>query len=355
MDEPLFPSDIMESFEEELAAALGEDYQQHYSFSSESNSSNFPNLIPTSSSTTNLLASSPTELAQQDGAERPTKHHKPNNTYNSWSSTPPTSTPTIPSIDHQATPSGSSTRFILSFGNSNLTEIPKVPLGTVSPQDEAMAGILMAQGSFGNREEGVAKSSTTSQGAKKTSAPRPASQTYDHIIAERKRREQLSQLFVALSGIVPGLKKMDKTSVLGEAVKYLKQLQERVKTLEEQSTKQTMESVVLVKKSQLLLEDEAGSSDDNFVGGASKPLPEIEARVCNKSVLLRIHCEKHKGVLVKILSEMENLNLSVINTSVVRFGTLALDITIIAEMETEFCLTVKDLVRNLRPTLRHFM
>lgn len=125
---------------------------------------------------------------------------------------------------------------------------------------------------------------------------------------------------------------MDKTSVLGEAVKYLKQLQERVKTLEEQSTKQTMESVVLVKKSQLLLEDEAGSSDDNFIGGASKSLPEIEARVCNKSVLLRIHCEKHKGVLVKILSEMENLNLSVINTSVVRFGTLALDITIIAEV-----------------------
>lgn len=207
MDEPLFPSDIMESFEEELAAALGEDYQQHYSFSSESNSSNFPNLIPTSSSPTNLLASSPTELAQQDGAERPTKHHKPNNTYNSWSPTP-----TIPSIEHQAAPSGSSTTFILSFGNSNCTEIQKMPLGTVSPQDEAVAGILMAQGSFGNREEGVAKSSTTGHGAKKTSAPRPASQTYDHIIAERKRREQLSQLFVALSGIVPGLKKVTNSS-----------------------------------------------------------------------------------------------------------------------------------------------
>ncbi|PSS35999.1 Transcription factor bHLH25 like [Actinidia chinensis var. chinensis] len=352
MEDPLFPSDIMESFEEELAAVLGEEYQQHYSFSSESNSSNSPNLIPTSSSTTNLLGSSPTELAQQDGSERPTKHHKPNNTCNSW---PTTTITSIPSIDHQAAPSGSSTRFILSFGNSNLTEIPKVPLGTVNPQNEAVAGILMSQGSIGNREEGVAKSSTPSQGAKKTSTPRPASQTYDHIIAERKRREQLSQLFVALSGIVPGLKKMDKTSVLGEAVKYLKQLQERVKTLEEQSTKQTMESVVLVKKSQLLLEDEAGSSDDNFVGGASKPLPEIEARLCNKNVLLRIHCEKHKGLLVKILSEMENLNLSVINTSVTRFGSLALDITIIAEMETESCLTVKDLVSNLLPALRHFV
>jgi hypothetical protein len=154
------------------------------------------------------------------------------------------------------------------------------------------------------------------------------------------------------------VKQMDKTSVLGEAVKYLKTLQERVKTLEEQSTGQTIESVVLVKKSQLLLEDEAvvsASSDENFVPGSSEPLPEIEARVCNKNVLLRIHCEKHKGVLVKILGEMEKLNLAIINTNVARFGSLALDITIIAEMEAEFCITVKDLVRSLRPALQQFV
>ncbi|KAH7851605.1 hypothetical protein Vadar_014132 [Vaccinium darrowii] len=152
---------------------------------------------------------------------------------------------------------------------------------------------------------------------------------------------------------------MDKTSVLGEAVKYLKQLQDRVKTLEEQSSGQTIESVLLVKKSQLLLEDEAtvisASSDENFVPGSSEPLPEIEVRVCNKNVLLRIHCEKHKGVLVKILGEMEKLNLAIINTNVARFGSLALDITIIAEMEAEFCITVKDLVRSLRPALQQFV
>uniref|UniRef100_A0A5B7BEH9 Putative transcription factor bHLH18-like n=1 Tax=Davidia involucrata TaxID=16924 RepID=A0A5B7BEH9_DAVIN len=145
---------------------------------------------------------------------------------------------------------------------------------------------------------------------------------------------------------------MDKTSVLGEAIKYLKQLQERVKTLEEQSTKQTMESVVFVKKSHLLLEDDACSSD---AGGSNEPLPEIEARVCDKNVLLRIHCEKRKGLLVKVLAEIEKLNLSVINTSVSPFGTLALDITIIAEMEKEFSMTVKDIVKSLRSVLRRFM
>ncbi|KAK4743260.1 hypothetical protein SAY87_001261 [Trapa incisa] len=50
------------------------------------------------------------------------------------------------------------------------------------------------------------------------------SQTQDHIMAERKWREKLSQHFIAIFALIPGLKKMDKASVLGGAIKYLKQL-----------------------------------------------------------------------------------------------------------------------------------
>ncbi|KAK9144144.1 hypothetical protein Sjap_004047 [Stephania japonica] len=52
---------------------------------------------------------------------------------------------------------------------------------------------------------------------------KPPHASQDHIIAERKRREKLSQCFIALSAIVPNLKKMDKASVLGDAIKYMKQ------------------------------------------------------------------------------------------------------------------------------------
>nr|QJQ51159.1 bHLH transcription factor bHLH3.2 [Gardenia jasminoides] len=213
--------------------------------------------------------------------------------------------------------------------------------------DDAVSEVLTSQGSFLNLEE-TAKSS---QKRKKTGGRvRPASQTYDHIIAERKRREQLSQRFVALSTLVPGLKKMDKTSVLGDAISYLKHLQERVKTLEEQTAKQNMESMVFVKRSQLLLEDE-GSSDETG-GSDEQPLPEIEAKVCNKNVLLRVHCENDRGVLVKILSEVEKLNLAVIHTSVAPFGCLVLDVTLIAEMDKEFNLTMQELVKSLRSALQ---
>ncbi|XP_030496347.2 transcription factor bHLH18 [Cannabis sativa] len=206
------------------------------------------------------------------------------------------------------------------------------------------------------------------------------SHAQDHIMAERKRREKLTQRFIALSAIVPGLKKMDKASVLGDAIVYVKQLQERVNILEEQSKSRTVESVVF-KKSQVSISSstdeqnqDSSSSDQNFEGRSNNDqdynhnnnndnnqtltlLPEIEARVYEKDVLIRIHCENHKGIVVKILSEMEKLDhhLSVVNTSVMPFGNCTLDITILAQMEKEFSMTVKDLVKNLRKALLKIM
>ena len=125
---------------------------------------------------------------------------------------------------------------------------------------------------------------------------------------------------------------MDKASVLGDAIKYLKQLQEKVKTLEEQTRKKSMESVVFVKKSQLFADIDDFSSDENFSGFFDEPLPEIEARFCDKSVLIRIHCEKRKGLSEKIMSEIEKCHLTVINSNVMTFGSSSLDITVVAKV-----------------------
>ncbi|KAF8411910.1 hypothetical protein HHK36_004468 [Tetracentron sinense] len=185
---------------------------------------------------------------------------------------------------------------------------------------------------------------------------RPPSYNEDHIKAERKRREKLSQRFIALSALVPGLKKMDKDSVLEDTVKYLKQLQEQVKTLEEQTMKKTVESVIFVKKSELSDDDDdTSSSDENFDGCIEEQLPEIEARISDRNVLIRVHCKKRKGVLVKALSETEKLHLLVTNSSAMPFGNSALDITIIAQMDVEFCMTVDDLLRSLRSAFGQFM
>nr|GMD49689.1 transcription factor bHLH18-like [Ipomoea batatas] len=195
---------------------------------------------------------------------------------------------------------------------------------------------------------------TTAKKAKKSGRRgRPPTHTYDHIMAERKRRELLSGQFLALSTIVPGLRKMDKTSVLGETIKYLKQIQERVKTLEEESSKRTMESVVFVKKSQVSFDDDEEISSGENGNSDEQPLPEIETRLCDDHILLRIYCERQKGIIGKIFSEVEKLHLAVVNSSVARFGSLALDITIIVEMEKEFDLPMKHIAKILRSAIQH--
>ncbi|GFP87527.1 transcription factor bhlh19 [Phtheirospermum japonicum] len=162
---------------------------------------------------------------------------------------------------------------------------------------------------------------------KKKTRTRQPEQVYEHILAERRRREQLSQLFIALSAIVPGLKKTDKTSILGDAIEYLKNLKQRVQNLEQKSArKQAMDSGVTVKKSQLFVEDEEESKS----GGSDEP--EIEVRVVNNNILIRIHCGKQKGILANLLAKVESLNMVVVNTNVTPFGNSALDITIIAEV-----------------------
>jgi hypothetical protein len=168
-------------------------------------------------------------------------------------------------------------------------------------------------------------------------ASRPASQNQEHILAERKRREKLSQRFIALSKIVPGLKKMDKASVLGDAIKYVKQLQDQVKGLEEEARRRPVEAAVLVKKSQLSADDDDGSScDENFDGGeATAGLPEIEARVSERTVLVKIHCENRKGALITALSEVETIGLTIMNTNVLPFTSSSLDITIMATVSSQ--------------------
>lgn len=174
----------------------------------------------------------------------------------------------------------------------------------------------------------------------------------DHIMAERKRRERLSQRFIALSALIPGLKKMDKASVLDDAIKYVKKLRERLNLLEQQTPKDTVQSVVYVNKSPLSSEDDKTSSIENSSKASVNDklgllTPEIEARVVGRNVLVRIHCEKKKGLLVKCLSELEKLQLTVANASILSFSETALDLTLSAEMEEGCGLTVTDIVKNL--------
>ncbi|CAJ1943093.1 unnamed protein product [Sphenostylis stenocarpa] len=247
--------------------------------------------------------------------------------------------------------------YILSFDNTNPT--PTKVESAINPGTKvANRGIALPSKSEPKR---------VTQDSKKTgSLGRSSHNTQDHIIAERMRREKISQQFIALSALIPDLKKMDKVSVLGEAIRYVQQLREQVQVMEEQGKRKSQEWVMRAKKSQVCVavdEDvsdtssnscEYGNSDDPS-SKTNLSLPEVEARVSKKNVLIRILCQKEKVVLVNIFREIEKLHLSVINSSALSFGSSVLDATIVAEMEDELNMSEKELAENLRVGLMQFM
>lgn len=120
-----------------------------------------------------------------------------------------------------------------------------------------------------------------------------------------------------------------------------------MRTLEDQTSKKTVETVVFAKRSlssQIIStadhEDSVSLPDHryhemNLYSCSDQPLPEIEARVLNKDVLIRIHCEKHKGIscnLANILGEIEKHHLTVVNSSVMPLGSFTIDITVVAQV-----------------------
>ncbi|KAL6883724.1 hypothetical protein ACP4OV_011138 [Aristida adscensionis] len=190
-------------------------------------------------------------------------------------------------------------------------------------------------------------------------APSHSENRAAHISSERQRRERLSQHFIALAKIVPGLRKMDKASILSDAIRYLKQLQEQVKVLEEEARRWPDEAPVLAEKSSQpsAMDDDNVMSckDDDSEGSVESrqtaALPEIKAHVLDRTVHVSIQCKNRKGAVVAALSELERIGVTIMTTNVLTFVT-SLDITIVATAEEGFCLSVEHIVRRLNQALK---
>ncbi|XP_047334133.1 transcription factor bHLH18-like [Impatiens glandulifera] len=157
--------------------------------------------------------------------------------------------------------------------------------------------------------------------ARKSLPEKSSAATPNRVVAERKRREQLSQRFISLASLIPGLKKMDKGSILEDAMKYTKELNEKIKSLEcclkkEQEEEMSDENGLLV-----VLHDHQSNMEMRF-------------KESNKKILIRIYCQNGKEVddiASKMLSYLKTIQLTILKTCFLPFGQHAFDITILAQ------------------------
>jgi hypothetical protein len=154
----------------------------------------------------------PMLLQQQPAAaEHPHRPRKAAKVNTSWDSC----------ITEQGSPADSSSPTILSFGGhaaaaaafAKAEPMHYAPNAAKAPKQEvvdaAAAALPFQQPHPAKRSyDDMAAVAEAANKAPAAATTRPASQNQDHILAERKRREKLSERFIALSKIVPGLKKV---------------------------------------------------------------------------------------------------------------------------------------------------
>jgi hypothetical protein len=85
----------------------------------------------------------------------------------------------------------------------------------------------------------------------------------------------------------------------------------------------TVHSVLYMKKTELSADDQ---DTDTAVTGVLTP--EIEIREVNRNIIISIHCEKKKSLLVKSFAELEKLQLTVVNASILSFSETTVDLTV---------------------------
>ncbi|KAI3768215.1 hypothetical protein L2E82_18711 [Cichorium intybus] len=204
-----------------------------------------------------------------------------------------------------------------------------ISFGDLKPKDD----VLPSDDLLGYGAAGTGNAPTKS---------RSPDQSHSNLLAERKRRENMNRYFISLSAMLPNLKKMDKASVLGDAIDYIRKLQERVKELEggtsgvKKDAKETI-VVALNRPSHSNTNDNDSSSKETIAADHSMDTPcnssvEIEVRMSGSSVLVRIQSLENSSLLVKAISKMQKLGLSIVSSSAFLFANTITVISIVAEV-----------------------
>ena len=134
----------------------------------------------------------------------------------------------------------------------------------------------------------------------------------------REATKSLKQLQERVKLLEAQTKSKSEEFLLGENEnEYVKKLHEHAKFIEEEINKKSEEPIVVVKNSQLSVASDSSSCDKNFAGNSHA---DIEARISENCVLIKVHCQNQKGLVAKLLNKMENLHLSVTNSYFLPFG-----------------------------------
>ncbi|CAN6444749.1 unnamed protein product [Victoria cruziana] len=115
----------------------------------------------------------------------------------------------------------------------------------------------------------------------------------NHVEAERQRREKLNQRFYALRAVVPNISKMDKASLLGDAVSYITELQKKLRDME------------------------AEREETNAAEHRKRTcFPEVDVQTLQDKVVIQMSCPLDTHPIGKVLHAFKEAEISMVESNI---------------------------------------
>ncbi|CAK7348651.1 unnamed protein product [Dovyalis caffra] len=150
----------------------------------------------------------------------------------------------------------------------------------------------------------------------------------NHVEAERQRREKLNHRFYALRAVVPNVSRMDKASLLSDAVSYINELKAKADELESQLHSKSKRVKLEVadnmdNQSTITSVDQAVCRPNGNSGGAGLAL-EVEVKFVGSDAMIRIQSENVNYPGSRLMSALRDLEFQVHHASMSSVNELML-------------------------------
>ncbi|CAJ1975846.1 unnamed protein product [Sphenostylis stenocarpa] len=169
-----------------------------------------------------------------------------------------------------------------------------------------------------------------------------------NIVSERNRRKKLNERLFALRSVVPNISKMDKASIIKDAIEYIQHLHEQEKII--QAEIMDLESGMPKKSSPscdfeqeqlpVVLRSKKKRTEQIYdsVTSRNSPIEVLELRVTymgEKTVVVSLTCSKRTDTMVKLCEVFESLKLKIITANITSFSGRLLKTVFIEANEEE--------------------